>query len=345
MATNNDIEKRLWAAADQTPLGRHTAPDDAENPASKGVIMTDSTALQTLQDRFAIPGAVRFEVGPKGLTRIVVDTPQAEAQVYLHGGHVTHYQPRGDRPVMFMSERSRFDPGAPIRGGVPVVFPWFGQRAGEPSAPMHGFARLEEWGVESATQAPDGSVMIVLGLDSRSTTHPSWPHAYTLRYRVVIGGTLDLTLEVHNRADTPVTFEEALHTYLAVSDIRQVSVAGLTGTRYIDKTDGMKQKTQESDLLRITGETDRMYLRTRATCVVDDPEAGRLLTVEKSGSDATVVWNPWVAKAKAMPDFGDDEWQQMLCIETGNVADHAVMLAPGRRHEMGTTIRSEPRQA
>jgi D-hexose-6-phosphate mutarotase len=208
---------------------------------------------------------------------------------------------------------------------------------------MHGFARLAEWGVESATQAPDGSVMIVLGLDSRSTTHPGWPHAYSLRHRVVIGGTLKLTLEAHNRADTPITFEEALHTYLAVSGIRQVSVAGLAQTRYIDKTDGMKHKVQESDPIHITGETDRVYLGTRATCVVDDPVAGRRLVVEKSGSGATVVWNPWIAKAKAMPDFGDDEWQQMLCIETVNVADAAVTLAPGQSHEMRVTIRSEPR--
>lgn len=305
--------------------------------------MTDSTALQTLQDRFAIPGAVRFEVGPKGLTRVVVDAPQAEAQVYLHGGHVTHYQPHGERPVLFMSQRSRFAPGTPIRGGVPIVFPWFGPKAGEPSAPMHGFARIAVWGVESATQAADGSVTLVLGFEAGDATHPSWPHAYSLRYRVVIGETLDLALEVHNRSDAAITFEEALHTYLAVGDVRQISVAGLASSRYIDKTDSLKRKAQESELIRITDETDRVYLGTKATCVVDDPVAGRRLVVDKSGSDATVVWNPWMAKAKAMPDFGDDEWPGMLCIESGNVADHAVTLAPGQRQEMQVSIHSEPR--
>ena len=296
-----------------------------------------------LQARFGIPEGLWFEAGEKGLIRAVVCAPQAEAEVYLQGAHVTHYQPRGDRPVLFLSERSRFERGAAIRGGVPIVFPWFGPKAGEPSAPMHGFARLAEWGVESAAQAPDGTVTIVLGLDAEGAAHPSWPRVCSLRYRVTVGETLRLALEVHNREGTAISYEEALHTYLAVGDVRQVLVAGLAGGRYIDKTDGMKRKMQETELVRLADETDRVYLGTKATCVLDDPVAGRRLTVEKSGSDATVIWNPWIAKAKAMPDFGDEEWPRMLCIETGNVADHALTLAPGQRHEMKATIRSRPR--
>lgn len=194
--------------------------------------------------------------------------------------------------------------------------------------------------MESVTQAPDGSVTMTLGMESGAKPHPHWPHAFVLRYRVVIGERLDLGLEIHNRAEAAITFEEALHTYLAVADVRQVSVAGLTGSRYIDKTDGMRRKVEESALVHITGETDRVYLETKATCILDDPVMGRRLSVEKSGSEATVVWNPWIAKAKAMPDFGDDEWQRMLCIESGNVADHAVTLEPGQRHELRVSIRS-----
>ncbi len=65
--------------------------------------------------------------------------------------------------------------------------------------------------------------------------------------------------------------------------------------------------------------------------------------MEKRGSDVTVIWNPWIAKAHAMPDFGDDEWPRMVCIETCNAADHPVTLHPGHRRAMNATIRSEPR--
>ena len=120
-----------------------------------------------------------------------------------------------------------------------------------------------------------------------------------------------------------------------------VEIRGLSGATYVDKTDGMKCKTQESKPLRITGETDRVYLGTQATCVLEDPAAGRRLFVEKWGSDATVVWNPWVAKARAMPDFGDEEWPRMLCIETANVGECAIKLSPGARHVLGARIWSE----
>lgn len=306
--------------------------------------MTDSMRLTRLQDRYGIPDVLRFETGPNGLIRAVVVTPQAKAQIYLHGAHVTHFQPRGERPVLFMSGHSRFEPGKPIRGGVPVVFPWFGPRAGDPSAPMHGFARQAEWRMESATQAADGSVTLGLRLDVAGATHPAWPYAYELRYRITVGGTLEMVLEMRNASGQAAAYEEALHTYLAVSDVRQVSIVGLAGTEYLDKTDGMRRKTQGADPLRITGETDRVYLNTQAICVVDDPAGGRRLIVEKRGSDGTVVWNPWDAKAQAMPDFGDDEWPLMLCIETCNAADHAVTLPPGHHHEMRAAIRSEPRE-
>jgi glucose-6-phosphate 1-epimerase len=304
--------------------------------------MTETNAIDELEGRCGIPGTVRFETDPNGLVRVRVETPHAEAVVYLQGAHLTHYQPRGGRSVLFTSRESRFQSGQPIRGGVPIVFPWFGPHGVDPSAPMHGFARLAEWRLESAERKSDGAVLLIFGLDSAWATHPAWPYAYAAHYSVHIGPRLELSLDVTNQSDRPVTYEEALHTYLAVEDVRTVEIRGLAGATYADNTDGMKRKTQESEPLRITGETVRVYLGTRTACVLDDPAAGRRLFVEKWGSDATVVWNPWVAKAKAMPDFGDEEWPQMLCIETANVGEYTIQLPPGGRHVLGVRIWSEP---
>jgi len=305
--------------------------------------MTDSSAAQQLQSRYGISDVLRFEAGPHGLLRAKVITPQAQAELYLHGAHVTHYQPRGERPVLFLSAHSWFDAVKPIRGGVPIVFPWFGRLAGDASAPAHGFARLAEWRMESTAQAADGSVTLALRLGEADATHAAWPHEYELRYRISVGSTLEIALDVKNHGTRTISFEEALHTYLAVSDVRQVLISGLAGTQYLDKTDGARRRTQGTEPIRITNETDRVHLNTKTTCIVDDPAGDRRLVVEKSGSDVTVVWNPWIAKAHAMPDFGDTEWPRMLCIETGNAADHAVTLPPGRVHTMRATIRSAPR--
>ena len=304
--------------------------------------MTITTDIDDLERRFGIPGTVRFEADANGLIHALVETPHAEAIAYLHGAHLTHYQARGGRPVLFTSTQSRFQGGQPIRGGVPIVFPWFGPHGADSSAPMHGFARVVEWRLGAVRREPDGSVVLCFDLDSARATHPAWPHAYAARYSVRIGPRLELSLEVTNPSDRIVTYEEALHTYFAVEDVRAVEIRGLAGAAYLDKTDGMKRKTQESEPLRIIGETVRIYLGTRATCVLDDPTAGRRLFVEKWGSDTTVVWNPWVAQARTMPDFGDEEWPRMLCIETANVGEYAIHLPPGARHLLGVGITTEP---
>ncbi|HEX2972332.1 MAG TPA: D-hexose-6-phosphate mutarotase [Tepidisphaeraceae bacterium] len=291
----------------------------------------------------AIPHTLIFEEGPQGLLRAAIITPHGEAAIYIQGAHVTHYRPTGQKPLLFLSEQSHLEPGKPIRGGVPIVFPWFGPRAGDQSAPAHGFARILPWIVESTHESPDRSITLAFRLDSSDLTRKLWPYDFTARYQVTVGASLDLSLEVQNRSAEAFQFEEALHTYLAVGDVRQTAITGLADTLYLDKTESMARKTQGPDPLGIAGETDRVYLNTRAACFVDDPVIGRRITIEKSGSDTTVVWNPWIAKAKAMADFGDDEWPSMLCIESANALDNAVNLAPGQRHTLQVRYLSEPR--
>jgi glucose-6-phosphate 1-epimerase len=292
---------------------------------------------------FAIPHTVVFEEGPNRMLRAAIITPHGEANVYLHGGHVTHYRPAGQKPVLFMSSQSHLDPDKPIRGGIPIVFPWFGPSASGPSAPAHGFGRILQWTVEKAEEAADRSITLVMGLESSEATRKLWPYEFSLRYQITVGASLDLSLEVLNRSSEPFRFEEALHTYFAVGDVRQVAISGLADTLYLDKTDGMRRKMQGPEALSIGSETDRCYLNTRATCFIDDPVMGRRITIEKEGSDSTVVWNPWVDKSRAMADFGDKEWPGMLCIESGNVADNAVTVGAGERHVMRVRYLSEPR--
>jgi glucose-6-phosphate 1-epimerase len=302
--------------------------------------MTGPTSVDSLNERFAIPGTVRFEAGSGGLVRAVVALPAAEGHIYLHGGHVTHYRLAGCDALLFLSERSRFAEGKAIRGGVPVIFPWFGPRAGDPGAPDHGFARTREWTVESVERSADDAVAVTLMLEPDDGTRQLWPHDFRLRHRVRIGAQLEMALEVDNPSDELFAFEEALHTYLLVGDVRQVSVTGLGGVTYIDKTAAMTRRTLAGEPLRLTGATDRVFVDTRASCAVTDPVLARRLVVDKSGSATTVVWNPWREKAETMADLGHDAWRSMLCLEAANAADNAVHLAGGQRHTMRVVIRA-----
>lgn len=291
----------------------------------------------------SLPSHVKLETGPGGLERISVQTPEAQALVYLQGAHLASWRPRDQKhDVLWMSRHSRFEPGQPIRGGVPICFPWFGARREDASSPAHGFARRRLWQLEEVQIPQPESVLLELSLSDDEETRSLWPAAFELRYRLLIGPELLMTLTVKNRDDQPFVFEEALHTYFTVGDVRRVRVYGLQGAEYLDKTDHMVRKRQEESVVRVDKETDRLYVNTTASCLLEDETLGRRITIDKQGSSSTVVWNPWIDKARALEDFGDDEWSGMICIETANAADNAVALGPGQSHSMQVTLRVTP---
>jgi glucose-6-phosphate 1-epimerase len=294
-----------------------------------------------LADQFDIPKAIRFEDEPGGLVRAVVSTRAAEADLYLQGAHLAHWTPRGQRPVLFVSPKSLFAAGKAIRGGVPIIFPWFGSRSDGKPGPAHGFARTSEWAMETAKLRDDGRMEITLVLASDNATRDLFDSTFRLRFRVTLGSELEMEIEIRNDGSEPFTYEEALHTYLAIGDIRQVSVSGLEGTTYIDKTDGFKRKKQDLEPLRIAKETDQVHLSTAANCTINDPVWNRRIIIEKSGSNSTVIWNPWMDKTKSMSDMAVEGWKEMLCVETANAADNAVHLSPGASHKLTARIRIE----
>ncbi len=277
---------------------------------------------------FDIPNALQFDIAQGGLARAVISTPLAVAEIYLQGAHIAHWTPRGQDPVLFMSSKSFLEPGKPIRGGVPIIFPWFGARSDGKPGPAHGFARTSLWSVESTQLLDSGAVEIVFAVPE-----------YSVRFTATIGSELEMVLDVSNNTGEPLKYEEALHTYFTVSNIRNVQVEGLEGTTYIDKTDGFTRKVQPEAPISIARETDQVHLNTRSTCIISDPDLHRRIEIRKTGSNSTVVWNPWIAKTAGMADMEPDGWQRMICVETANAADNAITLAPGESHRLTATIK------
>jgi glucose-6-phosphate 1-epimerase len=132
-----------------------------------------------------------------------------------------------------------------------------------------------------------------------------------------------------------------LHSYFAVSDVRNVHVEGLDGLSYIETLDDWKTVKQTGDLC-FTGETDRIYLDTPAKLSIVDPAWERRIELASTGSRSAVIWNPWTERAAAFSDMADDGWQRMLCIETANVMGDVVNLAPGASHTLGVSVGAKP---
>ena len=282
--------------------------------------------------------SVSFGPGQGDLTRLDIRTPWSRAEVYLHGAHVTHFQKHDEPPLLFLSEASRFEARQPIRGGVPVIFPWFGPRDGQPA---HGFARLSEWVLDTVALASDGACQLTFRLPQLQEWATGRP--YAVEYLVTVGRELRLDLKVVNESPRdPFEFEGCLHTYFTVGDIAALRVTGLEGTRYLDSLAAGAEKQESAASIAIGAEVDRLYVGTEAEVQILDPSLKRRIRLAKAGSRSTVVWNPWIAKSKRMPDFGDEEYQRMLCVESGNVGPDRIELAPGASHTLSVTLSSEP---
>jgi glucose-6-phosphate 1-epimerase len=286
--------------------------------------------------RFEIPGTASVVEGNGGLQKVRITSPGAAGEIYLHGAHVTSWKPAGREEVLFLSSLSEWEHGHAIRGGVPICFPWFGGKADDPKAPAHGFVRTKAWRIESIAQAGDG-VTVSMFTESDADTKRWWATDFRLDYRVTFASELRLELVVTNTGKTSLRFEEALHAYHRVGNILDTRVRGLDTVQYIDKTDSNRKKIQHGEIA-IVSETDRIYLNTIDAIKLEDPALSRHTRVAKENSRTTVVWNPGVQKARSLPDFADDEWIQMICIETSNVADFALDLAPGQQHRMNALV-------
>jgi glucose-6-phosphate 1-epimerase len=295
-----------------------------------------------LKEQFGIPGVLEFETTASGLVLARIATHAAEATVFVQGAHLTNWQPAGEEPVLFLSAKSEMAPGRAIRGGVPVIFPWFGPRTDGKPGPAHGFARTQEWELAFAALTGDALRLTWTLGPSEASRALGFDH-FRVAYEMTIGQTLTLQMTVANAssAGTSLAFEEALHTYFAVANAEKVWIDGLGGTAYLDKVDGMKQKVQPKGAFKLTGRTDRGYLETPATCVLRDEAAERRIVVEKAGSSSTVVWNPWSDLTATMADMEPEGWRRMLCVETANVGASAVTLAPGAAHTMRAIVRVE----
>lgn len=301
----------------------------------------DTADWLALNAHYGVPGAVVFKEGPGGLAMVEVANARSTATIALQGAHLMTWTPRAEKSVIWLAAAANHAPGRPIRGGIPVCWPWFGPHATSPAFPNHGFARTAPWEVILTQALADGGTKISLRLDQSDTTRAQWPHATRVELHMAVGGELELDLVTHNLGPKPVEIGDALHTYFEVGDIRRVLIRGLDGCPYLDKLDGGRRK-QQSGPVRIGAEIDRIYLDSTGDCLIDDAAWSRRIRIAKRGSRSTVVWNPWSDKAAKMGDFGDNGYLSMVCVESANAADDIVTILPGEEHHLWVRYSVEP---
>lgn len=289
--------------------------------------------LTELNQRFAISNHVQFKEIADGIITAEVSNQHANSNITLQGAHVATWQPRGQEPVIWLSPHAKFVPGKSIRGGVPICWPWFGPHATDSKLPGHGYARTVAWEVLETKALPDDTTFLRLGLVESDLTRAQWPYPSLVQVEITVGKTLRIALLTKNNGQNSFVLGEALHTYFSISDVAQTKIRGLEEIDYLDKVGEPARRTQQGPII-IESEVDRVYVDTKADCIIEDAGLKRAIRIAKTGSSSTVVWNPWTEKANKMGDFGEHGYRGMVCVESANAFDNLVTVKPGETHSL-----------
>lgn len=293
-----------------------------------------------LNKKFSLCGIVKFTGQNDELICLTVSNKYAEAKICMYGAHVMSFTPRNAEEVLWMSPKSNFEVGQPIRGGIPVCFPWFGPHKTDPGKPQHGFGRLMYWRVTQTSVTTKGSTLVRLQLDASEKTRSFWPFDFTAYLTVVVGQTLEVSLEVLNRSTEDFEYTCALHSYYNISTIGNITISGLQGTGYFSQID-RGDYVQESPKLEILKAETRHYYNTEANCFLEDSGLKRKIRIAKAGSKITTVWNPGKETCATIRDMPADAYLYFVCIEAVNAMDDVIKLSPDQAHTTRVVISLE----
>jgi glucose-6-phosphate 1-epimerase len=293
--------------------------------------------IDELDDKYSIEGEVGFAELENDLVFITVSNKYADADICLYGAHVTSFRPRNTMDLLWMSPESMFEVGKPIRGGIPVCFPWFGPHKTDPDKPQHGFARLMYWDVLETAVKPNGETLIRLQLCSSVETKAYWAYDFCAEMTITVGLTLVVNLKVSNTSSAAFEYGCALHTYYNLSAIDSLTIEGLKGITYFNQLTG-GYDIQEEEILEIQEPLTRHYLNTESQVVIADSAFRRRIKVDKTGSKVTTVWNPGAETCAKIGDLPDDGYETFVCVEATNAFDYVVKLAAGESYETSAII-------
>lgn len=275
-----------------------------------------------------------------GFPVLEVRTSVSEATIALHGAQVLTWAPTGHPPVLYVSPKAKMIEGTPLRGGIPICWPWFNAHPDDASLPSHGFARNRFWELVSG-EAFGKEATIVFKLISNDETKKLFPHDFELTVTIRVSDKLRVKLNMKNTGEEIYRVSCALHTYLSVGDIERIQLEGVKGSHYMDQLGDGEEAVYQEKNLQIKGEVDRIY-QSMSSVLVRDLDRNRSVFVDKAGSRSTVIWNPWKEKSKALADLPDKGYKEFVCVECANAGTDKPNLRPNGSHNLETVIGLRP---
>ena len=263
------------------------------------------------------------------------NAPGSSAQFSLQGAQLLSWQQQG-RELFYLSPTTTFsaqgDNGTPVRGGIPIVAPWFGagdtaHAPGEPALTVkpdnraHGYARVSKWNLKETSW--DGQTA---GALLELANCPVGAERFCdLQMNVKLGESLTSELTVINRSAKQIVIEVLLHTYLAAADTASAKLIGLKGRPRLDRLGigASSADLEHNDPLQITKHTDCLYQDVTAPLTLRDLQPGSTLIISGHGLSDIVVWNPF--KERQFKDLPEADHLKFLCVELGRIRRPVVV--------------------
>lgn len=263
---------------------------------------------------------------------IEVSNNSASAKIALQGAHIFHYERKGEKPLLWLSEVSEFEEGKAIRGGVPICWPSFGMN--NPYLPQHGFARTALFEHQATKEIDANATEVILILKHSQETLKLWPYKFELEMKITVSDKLTMELTTRNIDDKEFKITQALHTYFSVSHISDAKIKGLDKNPFLDALIN-EQEIQSGDII-FTKEVDRVYQEVESEVILTDEN--RTISIKNEGSSSVVVWNPWIEKGARMSGMKDEAYKEFVCIESANAFDDFRLIKPQDSHTLKATV-------
>jgi glucose-6-phosphate 1-epimerase len=241
-------------------------------------------------------------------------------EYFMHdkkGAQVLHAALESGLELLYLSPLVDVYPDNPIRGGIPLMFPQFGD-----SGPLrkHGFVRDLQWNLIAETQDAGGKNLSYV-LDIKATDFPEWPLDAALKFDVRLSlQMLSIGLSVQNTGAQAFTFTGGFHPYFAISSRKDIMVNGLEGLPFKDSFPGDNAYELNTD-----GLVERQYM---GNADIRFYNGSHWLKITASGFDSWMVWNPGSVGATKISDLPDEDWDRFICIEPIILAEPKT-LSPG----------------
>ena len=260
-----------------------------------------------------------------------IQHPKFSATISEFGGQLLSFTPLEQDDLLWLSRSATLDGSKPIRGGVPICWPWFGPAKGvNEGEPQHGYIRQLPWQINEVVESNEQMTIRISPLLSEQLKQKLGLDVYVI---FEFSDQATINIITTNISNSSIEFSQAIHTYFHVNDISKTVINELQDVDFIDQLEQGEIKNQQTPVI-IDKAVDRIYLYKQSDISISTEH--RDIDIKGIGHDSVVVWSPWITGAKNMSDFDNDGYKNMLCVEMA--LTQGYQLKPDETYSLSQTF-------